>query len=357
MDSTWHQSDQLFEQLKKHARKLGFSNLGITDPDVSAHYNYLDNWLEDGFQASMNWMDRYRDLRVDPTSLFPGTRRIISVTLDYLPPGTECITVLNDAESAYISRYALGRDYHKLLRKRLKSLGNWFNDTIHPHGFRVFTDSAPILEKHLAEKSGLGWIGKHSLLLSRQAGSWFFLGELFTDYPFTTTSKPQAQLCGSCRACIDVCPTNALVDAYRLNSNKCISYLTIEHKGPIPEALRAPIGNRIFGCDDCQLVCPWNRYAKKGDPAFMPRHGLEKAKLLTLFEWSEEDFIYATEGSPLRRAGYIKFLENLAIGLGNSRPTEKVFQTLNTRLGQLGDTLDEHIRWALQRLTSKIDEC
>ena len=353
MDSTLHQSDKLIDQLTRRARELGFSYLGVTDPDVSKHVPFLDKWVKDGFQASMKWFDRHRNLRREPTALVPGTKRIVSVTLDYLPPGTDCLSVLNDPETAYISRYALGRDYHKLLRKRLKFLAEWFQTEVTPHGFRVFSDSAPVLEKHLAEKAGLGWIGKNTLLLSRRSGSWFFLGELFTDYPLPITNTSEIPRCGSCTACIDLCPTKAIVDAYRLDANRCISYLTIEHRGPIPQDLRIPIGNRIFGCDDCQLVCPWNRYAKAGDPEFVPRHGLDKVKLVELFEWSEEKFAKLTEGSPLRRAGYTKFLENVAIGLGNSEPTENSFKVLHARIGQYGDTLDDHICWALKRLASK----
>lgn len=350
MESSWHHSETVLAQLEQQAKRLGFSKIGITDPDVSAHTNHLENWLANGYEAGMEWFHRHKALRKDPNLLHPGTQRVISVALDYLPENVECIEILNEPDLAYISRYALGRDYHKLLRKRLKSLAEWLTDAVGPHGFRVFADSAPLLEKHLAEKAGLGWIGKHTLLLSRSAGSWFFLGEILTDCPLPITAVAETPRCGSCTACLDICPTDAFPAPFQLDSNRCISYLTIEHQGVIPEALRAPMGNRVFGCDDCQLVCPWNRYANAGDPAFAARHQLDHQSLLALFLWDEADFLQATEGSPIRRAGYVKFLENLAIGLGNGTPTAEVVVALHQRLGQFGDTLDTHIRWALKQL-------
>ncbi len=353
MTDSWHHSDTLLRQLDEQARLLGFSKIGITDPDVSAHTGFLDHWLAQGFEATMDWFHRHLELRRDPTALQPGTRRVISVALDYLPENTDCIEVLNNPDAAYISRYALGRDYHKLLRKRLKHLADWLGDTVGEHGYRVFTDSAPILEKHLAEKAGLGWIGKHTLLLSRSAGSWFFLGEILTDCPLPLTEHRERPKCGSCTACLDICPTQAFPAPYQLDANRCISYLTIEHAGIIPEEFRAPMGNRVFGCDDCQLVCPWNRYAQIGDPAFTPRHGLDQRPLLELFLWDEATFLEATEGSPIRRAGYVKFLENLAIGLGNGSARSEVIAALNQRLGEFGDVLDIHIDWALKQLNQR----
>jgi epoxyqueuosine reductase len=354
MDASWHQSDQAFDKLKQKALELGFTAIGVTDPDVSQHVPFLNAWLDAGFHGTMDWFQRNLELRKDPTQLAAGTQRIISVRLDYLPENTDCIKVLNDPDKAYISRYALGRDYHKLMRKRLKYLGDWFSEQIAPHGFRVFSDSAPILEKHLAEKAGLGWIGKHTLLLSRSAGSWFFLGELLTDYPLPISGESEDSRCGSCSACIDICPTDAFKAPYELDATKCVSYLTIEHRGPIPEEFRKPMGNRVFGCDDCQLVCPWNKYASVGDPDFRPRNELDKRQLIDLFQWSEEEFLEKTKGSPLRRAGYVKFLENLAIGLGNSE--ENISQTLsllNGKLGAYGPTLDEHIQWAVKNLNDR----
>jgi len=357
MDDSWHQSNQVLSRLEDKARELGFTSLGITDPDVSNHVSFLDSWLEAGFHGTMEWFERHLELRKDPTRLVEGTKRVISVRLDYLPEHTDCIDILNDPDKVYISRYALGRDYHKLMRKRLKQLGDWFSEEIAPHGFRVFSDSAPILEKHIAEKAGLGWIGKNTLLLSRNAGSWFFLGEILTDYPLDLSKTTEQPRCGSCTACLDICPTQAFPEPYRLDATKCISYLTIEHKGPIPIELRKPIGNRIFGCDDCQLVCPWNRYAAVGDPAFQPRHALDQQNLIDLFQWSESEFLDKTEGSPLRRAGYVKFLENLAIGLGNSQSQTKLtIGVLTSQLGRHGATLDDHINWAIAVLQTRASE-
>ena len=353
MDTSWHQSDELLRKLREKAQELGFSAIGITDPSVAEHIPFLEKWLEDNFHASMDWLEKNLALRKDPKQLFHGTKRIISVRLDYLPENTRYVQILNDKDKAYISRYALGRDYHKLLRKRLKKLGDWFSQEIAPHGFRVFADSAPILEKHLAEKAGLGWIGKHTLLLSKDSGSWFFLGEILTDYPLPIHEIREQPRCGSCTACMDICPTDAFPEPYRLDSRRCISYLTIEHKGPIPEELRRPMGNRVFGCDDCQIVCPWNRYANIGDPAFEPRHQLDNQTLVYLFGWSESEFLKKTEGSPIRRAGYVKFLENLAIGLGNSSPTNITVNILTSRLGKYGHALDDHINWAIAQLNSQ----
>ena len=355
MDASWHQSSEVLNRLTSEAKHLGFSKLGITDPDVSAHTPFLRQWLADGHHASMQWIEAHQALREDPRQLQPNTQRIISVALDYKPEAMNDWDVLDSPDLAYISRYALGRDYHKLFRKRLNRLSTWLHDAVTPHGYRVFSDSAPILEKHLAEKAGLGWIGKHTLLLSREGGSWFFLGEILTDCPLPVTEVTEQPRCGSCTACIDVCPTKAFVAPYQLDAGKCISYLTIEHKGVIPESLRAPMGNRVFGCDDCQLVCPWNRYAKLGDPAFRPRHGLDHITLLELFNWDEARFLEVTEGSPIRRAGYIKFLENIAIGLGNGSPSAEVIAALNQRFGQYGETLDAHIIWALSQLSSRAE--
>lgn len=355
MDASWHQSSEVLVSLRAEATRLGFAKVGITDADVSEHVPFLRRWLADGHQGSMQWMQTHQGLREDPRALQPNTERVISVALDYKPEAMDDWAVLNDPNLAYISRYALGRDYHKLFRKRLNQLSSWLAETIAPHGYRVFSDSAPILEKHLAEKAGLGWIGKHTLLLSREGGSWFFLGEILTDCPLPLTEITESARCGSCTACLDVCPTNAFVAPYRLDASRCISYLTIEHKGPIPEALRAPMGNRIFGCDDCQLVCPWNRYSRVGDPAFKPRHGLDRARLVDLFRWDETTFLDATEGSPIRRAGYVKFLENIAIGLGNGPHTEEIVSALVSRQGHLGDTLDIHITWALTALKGRAE--
>ncbi len=356
METSWHQSTEILQALTDEAQRLGFARIGVTDTDVSAHRPFLQQWLDEGLHGSMAWMETHQPLREDPKALLPGTQRIISVSLDYRPAAGDEWDLLKRPEKAYISRYALGRDYHKLFRKRLNQLASWLTDQVGPHGYRVFSDSAPIMEKHLAEKAGLGWIGKHTLLLSRDGGSWFFLGELFTDCPLPLTETQETPRCGSCTACLDVCPTEAFVAPYRLDARRCISYLTIEHTGEIPEPLRAPMGNRVFGCDDCQLVCPWNRYTRTGDPAFLPRHGLEDIDLETVFGWDEATFLTRTEGSPIRRAGYVKFLENVAIGLGNGPATESAMAALVARLGQHGDVLDTHIQWALNALTNRAKE-
>lgn len=341
--------------LRAQAVRLGFAKLGITSPNVSDHVAYLDAWLADGHAGEMAWMEQHAGLRRDPTQLQPGVRTVISVRLDYLPEDHASETVLADPSKGYIARYALGRDYHKVFRKRLKTLAQWIHETIQPHGYRVFTDSAPLLEKHLAEQAGLGWIGKHTLLLSKDAGSFFFLGEILTDLPLPAehSDPPEPARCGSCQACITICPTQAIIAPYQLDARRCISYLTIELKSSIPEELRPLIGNRIFGCDDCQLVCPWNKFAAAGDPAFAARSALIAPDLTTLMSWTESTFLAATEGSPLRRAGYWQFLRNVAVGLGNGPATQHAIDVLTARLPTGQSMVDEHIVWAINRLTDR----
>jgi epoxyqueuosine reductase len=293
-------------------------------------------------------MHRHGTKRSRPDELVPGTRRVISVRMDYLPEPESTARELLDHESrAYISRYALGRDYHKVLRKRLQKLARRIEDRIGEFGYRAFVDSAPVLEKALAEKAGLGWIGKHSNLINRDHGSWFFLGELYTDLPLPVDVAEQSH-CGSCNACIDVCPTRAIIAPYVLDARRCISYLTIELKGAIPTEFRKAIGNRIYGCDDCQLCCPWNKFAKPTAEAdFAPRHGLETADLLELFNWSEETWLEKTEGSAIRRIGYERWLRNIAIALGNATTTPELVEALEKRQHAASELLAEHIRWAL----------
>ncbi|MGA1206653.1 MAG: tRNA epoxyqueuosine(34) reductase QueG [Litorivicinaceae bacterium] len=355
MANSWHPESHFLDALHRHAATLGFAKVGFTHPDVSAHQGYLDAWLAAGFSGEMDWMATHATLRGDPTALLPGTRSVISVRLDYLPEDHQAQQVLADPSKGYISRYALGRDYHKVFRKRLKALADWISTTIAPHGYRVFTDSAPVLEKYLAEQAGLGWIGKHTLLLSKDAGSYFFLGEILTDLPLPMTSRDavESARCGSCQACLTVCPTQAIIAPYQLDARRCISYLTIEYKGSIPLALRPLIGNRIFGCDDCQLVCPWNKYAGIGDPAFSPRQALIAPELITLLEWTEAEFLAQTEGSPLRRAGYWQFLRNVAVGLGNGPATAAIMARIAQRLPTGNQLVDEHLRWALDQLTAR----
>ena len=343
----------LARQIKHWGSELGFQSVAISDVDLQEHEGHLQRWLEKEYHGEMDYMARHGSKRSRPDELEPGTVRVISARMDYLPPDTGMVETLNDPEAAYISRYALGRDYHKKIRKQLAKLAKQIEAAVGDFGYRAFVDSAPVLEKALGEKSGLGWIGKHTLLLHREAGSWFFLGELFVDIPLPV-DEPVSKHCGRCTACIDVCPTQAIVAPYQLDSRKCISYLTIELKSAIPEALRKPMGNRVFGCDDCQMVCPWNRFAKTTlEEDFWPRHGLEKNDLLTLFLWDEETFLSNTEGSAIRRIGYQRWLRNLAIGLGNAPYNEKAVTALQKKLPQADEMVKEHIQWALAEQEKK----
>ncbi len=344
-------SQTLTDQVKAWARELGFQAVGISTIDLSRHGPLLDTWLQRGYQGEMQFMQRHRDLRTQPDKLHPGSINAICVRMDYLPPEVETVKVLQHPQQAYISRYALGRDYHKVVRKRLAQLARRIEASHGPFNARPFVDSAPVMEKPLAQQAGLGWQGKHSLLIDRQAGSYFVLGELLTDLPLVIDEPYREDHCRRCTACMDVCPTNAFPEPYVLDARRCISYLTIELKGPIPEPLRAPIGNRVFGCDDCQLVCPWNRYCHFSQEAdFSPRHSLDRAELIELFGWSEETFLKNTEGSPIRRAGYQGWLRNLAVGLGNSAGGEAAIAALLARREQSSELVREHIDWALDRL-------
>ena len=344
---------ELATQIRRWGRELGFQQVGIADIDLTLAEQRLDEWLGKGYQAGMDWMAAHGRKRSRPADLEPGTLRVISLRMDYLPADTETMTVLRDPSKAYISRYALGRDYHKLIRKRLGKLAEQIRLAVKDSELaRAFVDSAPVMEKPLAEKAGLGWQGKHTLIINRKAGSWFFLGEIYTDLPLPV-DQPASNHCGTCSACIDICPTAAIIVPYQLDAGKCISYLTIEHKGAIPVALRPLIGNRIFGCDDCQLVCPWNRFAQhsaEGD--FSPRHGLDHASLLELFMWSEEEFLQRTEGSPIRRTGYAGWLRNLAVALGNGPASADVVAALQRRRSEVPEMVGEHVDWALTRLCS-----
>lgn len=341
---------RLRARLDGWAAEFGFDALGITDIDLSADEERLQRWLAAGHHGGMAWMARYGRKRTRPQELVPGTVRVIAARMNYLPTSQrEARTALADPERAYVARYALGRDYHKLVRKRLQRLADRLAAVAGPIGYRVFCDSAPVLEKALAAKAGLGWIGKHSLLLDRRAGSWFFLGEIYTDLPLPTDSAAGAH-CGSCRRCIDVCPTGAIVAPYQLDARRCIAYLTIEHRGPIPEPLRPLLGNRIFGCDDCQLVCPWNRHARLSrEAALAPRESLNRARLVELIGWDEERFLGETRGNPLRRAGYTGFLRNVAVALGNAPPSPAAVQALAARRAHPSALVREHVHWALAR--------
>lgn len=342
--------DQLAASIKLWGRELGFQQVGITSVDLGQHEAHLQRWLDAGYQGEMDYMASHGSKRSHPDELVPGTLRVISLRMDYLPGDTRMAEQLASPEKAYVSRYALGRDYHKLIRKRLQQLAERVQQTIGPFGYRAFVDSAPVLEKAVAEQAGLGWIGKNTLVINRKAGSWFFLGELFVDLPLPVDPSHASEHCGRCSACLDICPTQAFVAPYVLDARRCISYLTIELKGPIPEDLRPLIGNRVFGCDDCQIVCPWNRFARPSEQGdFQPRHQLDSAELASLFRWSEEEFLSRTEGSPLRRAGYERWLRNLAVGLGNAPGSIAVIEALELRREHPSELVREHVHWALSR--------
>jgi len=359
MDTNSQKMTSLALQIKQWGQELGFQQVGITDtalPEAEAH---LQNWLDNNFHGEMDYMQRHGLKRSRPELLHPGTVRIISVRMDYQPePSATMKQQLDNPASAYISRYALGRDYHKLMRNRLQKLADKIQAETgsQPDSMRAFADSAPVLEKALAEKAGLGWIGKHSNVINRKAGSWFFLGELFINLPLPIDSPATAH-CGECRACLDICPTQAIVAPYRVDARRCVSYLTIELHGSIPEDLRPLIGNRIYGCDDCQLICPWNRFAKlTGEQDFKPRHRLDTRQLLEVFAWTEEEFLAKTEGSAIRRIGVQRWLRNIAVALGNAPVSPLIIDALKARLDHDSDMVKEHVRWALTIQLDKIGE-
>lgn len=349
---------QLLEQsIQVWAREGGFQATGVTYADTSKQQVHLERWLKQEFHGSMNWMAEQKELRLHPEKLHPGTARVISFRMDYLPPDTQLIKVLKSPEKAYVSRYALGRDYHKLVRKRLANIAkkieafcaeNKIEESIQQ---RPFVDSAPVLERPLAADAGLGWIGKHTLLLHEKAGSWFFLGEIFTNIPLPVNNKRAKNQCGDCQACLQVCPTDAFPEPYVLDARRCISYLTIENKETIPEEYREVMGNRVFGCDDCQAICPWNKYANfSNEPDFNPRHNLANADLRELFTWDEKTYLERTAGSAIRRIGYHGWLRNLSVGLGNAPTDDRIIEQLKARLEQsFPEWLKEHFHWALQR--------
>jgi epoxyqueuosine reductase len=342
--------DALKTRIVAWGRELGFQAVGVADTDLSEAEQDLAAWLAEDRHGDMAWMARHGTKRTRPAELVPGTRSVIVARMDYLPPdATPIDDLLARPDTACISRYALGRDYHKVLRGRLKKLADRIAGEIGPFGYRVFTDSAPVMEKPLAAKAGLGWIGKHTNLLDRRAGSWFFLGEIYTDLALPA-DEPVADHCGTCRRCIDVCPTRAITAPYQLDARRCISYLTIEHKGSIPEEFRQAIGNRVYGCDDCQAVCPWNRYAQfSGEDDFRPRADLDSGSLVELFGWDEETFLRRTEGTAIRRIGHERWLRNLAVGLGNAPTTADVVAALRARSDHASALVREHVAWALAR--------
>ncbi|CAM3875129.1 tRNA epoxyqueuosine(34) reductase QueG [Xenorhabdus thuongxuanensis] len=342
----------LATNIKQWSLSLGFQQVGICDTDLSAEEPRLQEWLDKQYHGEMDWMVRHGMMRARPYELLPETLRVISVRMNYLPAKAAFASTLNNPQMGYISRYSLGRDYHKLLRQRLKKLGDKIQEYCSAHeyqgtlNFRPFVDSAPIMERPLAEKAGLGWVGKHSLILNRESGSWFFLGELLINLPLPIDA-PQEEQCGRCVACMTTCPTGAIVEPYTIDARRCISYLTIELEGVIPEEFRPLMGNRIYGCDDCQLICPWNRFSQlTGEADFSPRATLHTPDLQELFNWSEEKFLRITEGSPIRRIGYLRWLRNISVALGNAPYQDDIVLALEKRFG-LSEVLDEHIHWAI----------
>jgi len=332
------------------AREAGFQRCGISDIDLSEEEPQLAQWLSQGMYGTMHWMARHGMLRARPQELVPGTLRVISVGMDYGHNDTpKAWATLHDADRAYVARYALGRDYHKLMRKRLQQLAQRLMAEIGPFGYRVFVDSAPVLERPLARNAGLGWQGKHTCVIDRNGGSWFFLGEIFVDLPLPVSTRATNH-CGTCTRCITVCPTQAIIAPYKLDARRCISYLTIEHEGSIAPEFRPLIGNRIYGCDDCQLVCPWNKFAQRTDEAdFRARNNLDKATLPELFAWDEDAFLRRTEGSPIRRSGHERWLRNIAVALGNAAPSIQALQALHTRVDHPSALVREHVQWALDQ--------
>jgi epoxyqueuosine reductase len=339
--------DTLLQKIKNWGAELGFARVGVTRIDLSTDEAHFVDWLRQGFHGEMHYMQRHGVKRSRPADLVPGTVSCISLRMDYWPAtAADADATLADASRAYVSRYALGRDYHKLLRHRLQQLAARIGEIVGPFGHRVFTDSAPVLEKALARNAGLGWIGKHTNLIDKDSGSYFFLGEIYVDLDLAA-DEPATAHCGSCSACIPACPTGAIVAPYRLDARRCISYLTIELKGAIPVEFRRAIGNRVYGCDDCQLVCPWNKFARPtAEDGFAPRHGLDRSTLTELFAWSEAQFLERTAGSAIRRIGYERWLRNIAVGLGNAPPSESVRQALNARAEHPSELVREHVHWA-----------
>lgn len=342
----------LKQSIKTWGKQLGFQDIRIADAngDMSSAEKGLFAWLDKGFHGDMDYMAKHGTKRSRPNELVPGVLRVISVRMDYTPPAAkESWSIIKDGNKAFISRYAVGRDYHKVLRARLQKLADHISAKIGQFNYRVFSDSAPVMEVEWAKKSGLGWRGKHTLLLSREGGSFFFLGEMYTDLPLPV-DEPVGSYCGSCTHCIDICPTQAIIGPYQLDARRCISYLTIELKGSIPEDLRPLIGNRVYGCDDCQLVCPWNKFAKITQEAdFAVRNGLDDVSLVELFQWSKDEFELKLAGSPIRRIGYEQWLRNLAVGLGNAPSSPAVFKALQARSDDPSPLVREHVQWALRR--------
>jgi epoxyqueuosine reductase len=347
--------DELARDIKRWGNELGFQHVAITDASPGAHNDHLERWLERGFHGEMEYMSRHLALRREPSRLLSGTKRVISARMNYLPDRTQPLKILGDRRKAYVSRYALGRDYHKVVRRRLARLASRIEREAQNATVRAFSDSAPVLEKGFAEKAGLGWIGKHTLVLTREAGSFFFLGEIFTDLELPTDDAYPGDHCGSCTTCMDVCPTGAIVGPRELDARRCISYLTIELKGVVAEELRPLMGNRIFGCDDCQLRCPWNRFARpsaEGD--FSPRQSLDDVTLLELLEWDESEFLERTEGSPIRRINFDQWRRNIVIALGNAEGANDILQALEGLRPSASPLVSVHLEWAIEEQKRKL---
>lgn len=341
--------NQFATDIKRWGEELGFQEVCITDVDLSEYEDHLSEWIARNYHGAMSYMAENHEKRCHPDQLAPGTIRVVCVRMDYALDPKESLDAMENTGRAYVSRYARGRDYHKLIRRRLQKLAHQIQDVAGPFGYRAFVDSAPVLERALAEKSGMGWIGKNTMLINKQAGSWFFLGELFTDLPLPVDT-PASDHCGTCSACLDVCPTDAFVAPNLLDAKRCISYLTIELRTSIPEEFRKPMGNRIFGCDDCQIVCPWNKFSETTkEKDFTPRHSLDDAQLIDLFAWTEREFLNRTEGSAIRRIGYDCWLRNIAVALGNAAHSKEVVAALRSRLNNVSAMVNEHIEWALQQ--------
>lgn len=336
-------------RVRELAREQGFQRCGISGVDLADDEAHLRDWLAQGLYGTMEWMARHGTARSRPQELVPGTVRVVSVGLDYGQDDEAAWQTLADGRRAYVARYALGRDYHKLMRNRLQKLAERLQQEFGSFGYRVFVDSAPVLERALARNAGLGWIGKHTCLIDRDGGSWFFLGEIYLDLPLPV-DPPASAHCGTCSRCIPACPTGAITAPYRVDARRCISYLTIEHDGAIPEELRPAMGNRIYGCDDCQLVCPWNKFARRTDePDFRARNNLDQATLAELFAWEEDEFLRRTEGSAIRRSGHERWLRNIAVALGNAPTTPEVMAALESRREHPSALVREHVAWALGR--------
>lgn len=345
---------RLANEIKALGKGLGFQQVGVSDTELSDAEIQLTHWLDAGLHGEMNYMQKHGTKRTRPDELHPGTMRVISCRMDYLPESMQQTNALmGDPVRAYISRYSLGRDYHKVIRKKLQKLATLIEERVGAFGYRAFVDSAPVMEKPIAQKAGLGWIGKHSNLLNKEAGSWFFLGELYVDIPLPIDT-PAEDHCGRCTDCIDICPTQAIIAPYIVDSRRCISYLTIELQGSIPEELRPLMGNHVYGCDDCQQVCPWNRFATLTDENdFLARHDLDTINLIEIFQWSEDTFLTLTEGSAIRRIGYVSWIRNVAIALGNAPYAEDILLALKQKESHLDPIIHEHVNWAIQQQRAK----